>query len=106
MSNAMNHCEQLKETLVAGGRGAVEQNPDLAAHAQDCAECRRLLQAWAQIPRLLAQLPEYEPDAERVHAVSEAIAGPGVRGKSENRSGYLAPPSSPKAASIFCWRIS
>ncbi len=85
----MNPCEQLKETLVTDGQQAIEQSEPLTAHLQNCADCQQLIQAWLQIPQLLEQLPEYEPDDELLHTVSEAATAPA--GKNSQRRRFLAP---------------
>ena len=85
----MNPCEQLKETLVTDGQQAIEQSEPLTAHLQNCADCQQLIQAWLQIPQLLGQLPEYEPDDELLHSVSEAATAPA--GKNSQYRRFLAP---------------
>ena len=85
----MNPCEQLKESLVTDGQQAIEQSEPLTAHLQNCADCQQLIQAWLQVPQLLEQLPEYGPDDELLHTVSEAATA--RAGKNSQRRRFLAP---------------
>ena len=87
---ANDACEQIKNTLLEHGREAVEQDAVLAKHLTACAQCRRLVQAWTDLPGLLNQLPEHEPDPKAVFAISEAVSPiGGTRGSRRRR--YLAP---------------
>jgi hypothetical protein len=94
MSKDRNCCEHLKELLVENGMTAVEQarqnDAALAAHLRGCSECLNLLQAWEQIPDLLEQLPEHEPDEELLQKVCEAAA-PGRQATGKTGRRFLAP---------------
>jgi hypothetical protein len=78
MSKDKQYCEHLKDLLVEDGMAAVERarqhDEALAAHLRGCGECRNLLQAWEQLPDLLEQLPEHEPDEKLLQKVREAAA--------------------------------
>lgn len=74
----MNYCENIKDLLLEGGIAAVGQarqgDEALDTHLRSCTKCRSLLAAWGQIPDLLEQLPEHEPDEELVQKVRTAAA--------------------------------
>jgi hypothetical protein len=74
----MKHCEHFKQLLMDDGSAAIERarqdDTALAGHLRDCLECQALLEAWKQIPDLLEQLPEHEPDQEAEQKIREAAA--------------------------------
>jgi len=84
----MNNCEQVKKALVDHGPDAIHRNETLAVHLQDCPNCQQLLEAWIQIPDLLDQLQEHEPNEALLRKVSEAVAlsGPSRKADSRGRS--------------------
>jgi len=81
----MNSCEHVKKALVDHGLDAIHRDDALAAHLQDCPACQQLLEAWSQIPDLLDQLPEHEPNEALLLKVSEAVASPGSSRQAESR---------------------
>jgi len=90
VSKSMNTCERLRETLVADGRAGIEQDASLEEHVKTCAECKRLLQAWSQIPGLLEQLPDYEPEETLVRKVIQKLPATGG-GMNRGRRRFIAP---------------
>lgn len=91
MSKPMNHCEQFKELLVEQSQSAIKLHPELAAHLPGCAACQRLLQAWNEIPGLLEQLPEFEPEEAVLEKVSAAVGGDTTGHAPRQRRRLLAP---------------
>lgn len=97
MKKAMNRCEQVKKVLADHGQDALMQNKMLSGHLQGCQACKRLLDAWAQIPGLLDRLPEHEPEETLVQVVREAASPVVTRKrqsrerKPENRRRFIAP---------------
>jgi len=90
MSKPMNHCDQIKKLLVSRGQSAVAQDETLGSHLHDCANCQRLLQAWEQVPDLLDQLPDHEPDDLLIENIRKTAVAGQVR-KSGKRRRFLAP---------------
>ena len=85
----MNSCEHVKKTLVDHGLDAIHRNQALAAHLQDCPACQQLLEAWSQIPDLLDQLPEHEPNEVLLQKVGKAVASPGSSRQADSRGGTV-----------------
>ena len=85
----MNSCEHVKRTLVDHGLDAIHRNQALAVHLQDCPACQQLLEAWSQIPNLLDQLPQHEPNETLLHIVSKAVASPGSSRQTASRGGTV-----------------
>ena len=81
----MTHCERLKLHLLKHGHKSVRQHQQLGAHAQNCEQCRALLQSWKRIPGLLDQLPEYEPDAALLQLTGNALRDKGGEAAEKTR---------------------
>lgn len=69
----MKSCERLKHHLLKYGQESVHQHEQLGIHAQNCDECRRLLQSWARIPELLDELPDHQPGKALLRRTRQAI---------------------------------
>ena len=69
----MKSCERLKHHLLKYGQESVHQHEQLRIHAQNCDECRRLLQSWARIPGLLDELPDHQPGKALLRRTRQAI---------------------------------
>lgn len=69
----MKSCERLKHHLLKYGQESVHQHEQLGIHAQNCDECRRLLQSWARIPGLLDELPDHQPGKALLRRTRQAI---------------------------------
>ena len=85
----MNNCKHVKKVLVDHGLDAVVRNEILAAHLQNCLSCQQLLEAWNQVPELLDQLPEHEPNEALLHRVSESMTKPSSGRNVDSRGGTI-----------------
>lgn len=60
----MNDCARLKQALIDHGLDQVLSSPEFETHHKTCIDCARLLEAFGDIPQLLAELPEHEPSSQ------------------------------------------